>query len=81
MNSDKSQSLESMLKKASEKLGTSSEKLKSAASSGKINDLFKKLGPKETQKITNILSDKEAASKLLSTPKAQQLLKKFLGDK
>ncbi len=81
MNSDKSQSLDAMLKKASEQLGTSSEKLKSAASSGKINDLLKNLGPKETQKITNILSNKEAASKLLSTPKAQQLLKKFLGDK
>ena len=57
------------------------EKIKSAASSGKINDLLKNLGPKEAQKITNILSNKEATSKLLSTPKAQQLLKKFLGDK
>ncbi len=81
MNSDKSLSLDAMLKKASEKLGTSSEKIKSAASSGKINDLLKNLGPKEAQKITNILSNKEATSKLLSTPKAQQLLKKFLRDK
>ncbi len=81
MNQNNNQSLDSMLEKASQKLGTDSEKLKSAASTGKISDLLKNLGTKEAQKVTNILSDKEAASKLLSTPKAKQLLKKLLGDK
>lgn len=81
MNQNKNQSLDAMLEKASQKLGTDSEKLKSAASKGKISDLLKNLGNKEAQKVTNILSDKEATKKLLSTPKAQQLLKKLLGDK
>lgn len=81
MNQNKNQSLDAMLEKASQKLGTDSEKLKSAASKGKISDLLKNLGSKEAQKVTNILSDKEATKKLLSTPKAQQLLKKLLGDK
>ena len=81
MNQNNNQSLDAMLEKASQKLGTDSEKLKSAASKGKISDLLKNLGTKEAQKVTNILSDKEAASKLLSTPKAKQLLKKLLGDK
>ena len=81
MNQNNNQSLDAMLEKASQKLGTDSEKLKSAASKGKISDLLKNLGNKEAQKVTNILSDKEAASKLLSTPKAKQLLKKLLGDK
>lgn len=81
MNQNSNQSLDAMLEKASQKLGTDSEKLKSAASKGKISDLLKNLGNKEAQKVTNILSDKEATKKLLSTPKAQQLLKKLLGDK
>ncbi len=81
MNQNNNQSLDAMLEKASQKLGTDSEKLKSAASKGKISDLLKNLGNKEAQKVTNILSDKEATKKLLSTPKAQQLLKKLLGDK
>ena len=45
------------------------------------NNLLKNLGEKESEKINRILSDKEATSKLLSTPKAKELLKKFLGDK
>lgn len=81
MNQNNNQSLDAMLEKASQKLGTDSEKLKSAASKGKISDLLKNLGNKEAQRVTNILSDKEATKKLLSTPKAQQLLKKLLGDK
>ena len=81
MYQNNNQSLDAMLEKASQKLGTDSEKLKSAASKGKISDLLKNLGSKEAQKVTNILSDKEATKKLLSTPKAQQLLKKLLGDK
>ncbi len=74
-------SLEEMLNKASQKLGTDPENLKKAAESGNINDLLKNIGAKEAQKVEQILSNKEAASKLLSNPKAQQLLKKLLGEK
>lgn len=74
-------SLDEMLKKASQKLGTDPENLKKAASDGNINNLLKNIGTKEAQKVEQILSNKEAASKLLSTPKAQQLLKKLLGGK
>ncbi len=81
MNSNNNQSLDAMLKKASQKLGTDSEKLKSAASSGKIEDLLKNLKTEEAKKVTNMLSDQKAVLKLLSTPKAKQLLKKLQGDK
>ena len=50
MNSNNNQSLDAMLKKASQKLGTDSEKLKSAASSGKIEDLLKNLKTEEAKK-------------------------------
>ncbi len=81
MTSEKSNSLEEMLKKASKKLGTDPKNIKEAVSSKNINVLLKKLGEKESKKINQILSSKEATSKLLSTPKAKELLKKFLGDK
>lgn len=82
MNENKSHgSIEEMLKKASQKLGTDPENIKKAASSGNINDLLKNIGTKEAQKVEQVLSNKEAASKLLSTPKAKQLLKKLLGEK
>ena len=78
---EKSPSLEEMLKKASQKLGTKPEELKNAAKNGNINNLLNNLGPEQSEKVNKILSDKKAASKLLSTPKAKELLKKFLGGK
>ncbi len=70
-----------MLKKASQKLGTSPENLKKVAEEKNINHLLKNISAKESQKIEKTLSNKEELSKLLSTPKAQQLLKKLLGEK
>lgn len=78
---EKSPSLEEMLKKASQKLGTKPEELKNVAKNGNINNLLNNLGPEQSEKVKKILSDKKAASKLLSTPKAKELLKKFLGGK
>lgn len=84
LNENKSQkpsSLDEMLKKASQKLGTSPENLKKVAEEKNINHLLKNISAKESQKIEKTLSNKEELSKLLSTPKAQQLLKKLLGEK
>ncbi len=78
---EKGNSLDEMLKKASKKLGADPKNIKEAVSNKNINSLLKNLGEKESEKINRILSDKEATSKLLSTPKAKELLKKFLGDK
>lgn len=43
--------------------------------------LMKKLNKDQTEKLKNVLGDKKALEKMLSTPQAQQLLKKFMGDK
>lgn len=82
MNENESQSsVEEMLKKASQKLGTDPQNLRKSMANGNLNNLLKSIGTNEAQKIEQILSNKEAATKLLSTPKAQQLLKKLLGEK
>ncbi len=43
--------------------------------------LKKNLTPNQTKKLNDILSDKSALQQLLSSPKAQELLKRFTEDK
>ena len=44
-----------------------------------LNNLLKSLSPADTAKLNQILNDKEATSRVLSTPQAQELLKKLIG--
>lgn len=74
-------SIEEMLNKTSKKLGTNPDKLKDAVSKGNVNDLLKNLDNKQAGKVSKILSDKNKVSELLSSPKAQELIKKFFGGK
>lgn len=80
MNGNKPNSLEELLKKTSEKMGINKENLKKSPQNQAAN-LLKNLDPQNAKKVEQILSDKAATEKLLSTPKAQQLLKKLLGEK
>jgi len=80
MNGNKPNSLEELLKKTSEKMGINKENLKNSPQNQAAN-LLKNLDPQNAKKVEQILSDKAATEKLLSTPKAQQLLKKLLGEK
>ena len=43
----------------------------------KAREMFGKLSAEEQAKISNLLSDRQALEKLLSTPKAQELMKKL----
>ena len=52
--------------------------LKSAAQSGKVDDFIdKNLSGDAAKKVKRILSDKNAMEKMLSTPEAKALFKKF----
>ena len=65
--------LEALLKMTAGRLGTTPEALKNAAQNG---DLSKVLGQNESNAaLQKVLSDPEAAKKMLSTPQAQNLLK------
>ena len=56
--------------------------IKSKKSDEETQDfLMKNLTPNQNKKLKEILSDKETVKKLLSTPKAQELLKRFMEDK
>lgn len=55
--------------------------LKKAVNSGNVNDFIdKRLTPEQSAKIKKVLSDKNAAEKLLKSPQARELMKK-LSDK
>ena len=69
--------LENLLKKASESMGINQETAKNKKTN--VNNILSKLPQNQADKVKEILSDKEATKKLLSTPKAQELLKKLLG--
>ena len=81
MSNENNPNFENLLKSVSDKLGKSPEELKKASETGNIENLLGNLRPNDAQKIQKILSDKNAAKKILSTPQAQSLIKKLLGDK
>ena len=81
MSNENNPNFENLLKSVSDKLGKSPEELKKASETGNIENLLGNLRPNDAKKIQKILSDKNAANKILSTPQAQSLIKKLLGDK
>ena len=70
--------LNKLLQTAAERLGTDPQSLKQKAESGELSQLLSQLSPRDSQKMQQVLSDPQAANKLLSTPQAQALLKKFM---
>ena len=65
-----------ILRMASERLGVDKEAL-----CGNGENLLNKLSSEDKEKVSRVLADKELTRKVLSTPKAQELLNKLLGDK
>jgi len=64
------------------KKGIDVNKMKEAANNGNLDDFINKnLSADATKQLKNVLSNKEAAEKLLSTPQAKELMKKLMGDK
>ena len=58
------------------------EKMKNQKNKKEAQDfLMKKLNSSQSKKLQEVMSDKDALAQLLSTPQAQDLLKKFMGDK
>jgi len=71
--------LQNLLKTAAQRLGTQPEQLKQQAENGTLQKLLGQLSTDDAAKLQQVLSDKDAANRLLSTPQAKMLLKKFMG--
>lgn len=74
-SSPNSEQLDRLVDTASKHLNTSPEELKNAAQNGNMQKLFSQMTPAQAQQLQKILSDENAAKKLLSTPQAQALLR------
>ena len=57
--------------------GADKTKLKSAVDDGRLDKVLNSLKPGDAAKVQSILSDKEAAEKMLKSPAAQILLRRF----
>ncbi|MGN1203021.1 MAG: hypothetical protein ACI4RF_06965 [Eubacterium sp.] len=77
-----SRDLDKMMKNAQQKTGIDMQKMKQAADDGKLDDFINKnLSSDATKQLKNVLTNKEAAEKLLSTPQAKELMKKLMEGK
>lgn len=72
--------LEALLKLAAQRMGSTPEALKKAAQDGTLSQVLGNVGESEGAAMQKVLSDPEAAKKLLSTPQAQMLLKMLQGN-
>lgn len=73
--------LEALLKLTAQRMGSTPEALKQAAQNGNLNQVMGNMTGEQSQAMQKVLSDPEAAKKLLSTPQAQALLKLLQGGK
>lgn len=73
--------LDALLKLTAQRMGSTPEALKQAAQNGDLNRVMGNMTGEQNQAMQKVLSDPEAAKKLLSTPQAQALLKLLQGDK
>lgn len=70
--------INNLVKQASQKIGTDPSKLKQTIDSGKLDELVKNMNPNDAKKFNNIMNNPQLAQKMLNTPQAQMLIKKFM---
>lgn len=73
----KQKDLEQLLQMAAQKLGTTPEFLRQGVKNGELQSMARGMDPKDEEQLRRVLSDQEAAQKLLGSPQAQALLKKL----
>ena len=79
MNSNE---INSLLKQAQKNTNVDLNKLKQAGEQGKLNDFINQnLSPQASSQLKKVLNDKQATERLLSTPQAKELMKKFMEGK
>lgn len=67
------------LSQAAKKANIDLNELKKAAEGGNVDDFINKnLSAQASSKLKEILKDKDATQKLLSTPQAKELMQKFM---
>ena len=74
--------LNRLMKQAQNKSGLDIAKMKEASEQGRLDDyVSKNLSKDKAKEIKNVLSNKDACEKLLSSPQAKELMKKLMEGK
>lgn len=68
-----------LLQMASKKTGTDPESLRQNLEKGNVESVLGSLSPKDAEKVSKALSNPAFAKQILSSPQAQELLKKLGG--
>ena len=66
------------LKQAGAKIGADPAQLKQAVDNGKLDDLVKKMNPRDAQKLQQVLANPQLARQMLNSPQAQMLIRQFM---
>ncbi len=69
--------LNMMLKAVSSKLGTTPDALRNQLQSGKFDPSKTSLSSEEAKKVDGILGDNSKLEKIMNSPQAKELMKKF----
>ncbi len=80
MNNSNQDQINRIVNNLTQKFNNNPKQASSVPSKSEIDNILKGLDPQQADKIKNILNDPETTKKLLQTPQAQALIKKF-GDK
>ena len=71
--------LQSLLNTMAQRLGCQPEDLKASAQSGDFSQMLSSLSANDAARVQKVLSDRDAAARLLSSPQAQDLLRRLTG--
>ncbi len=70
--------MESLIKTASQKLGTNPEALKAQLENGNFEQLMNSLSPAQAQGVKHMLNNPKMAQKMMENPQAMEMLKKMM---
>lgn len=73
--------LQALLQYASQRLGTTPEKLADTVSNKGMESLASKLSPSDRAKFQEVVSDKNKMEQMLNSPQAQQLIQQLMKKK
>ena len=68
-----------LVEEAAKKTGLDASRLNRAVESGNVDEIASSLKHEDAEKLRSLLSDSAAVKKMLSSPEAQELMKKLSG--
>lgn len=75
------QDMEKYLREVAKQTGADPAKMRDSLEKGDMAGVLKGLKPEDARKLQSVLSDKETTNRILSSPQAQELMKKLFGKK